>query len=136
MSGGYPYNTARWKRLRAAHLSLYPLCIECIEHGELIASSVVDHIVAMSSGGPAYPGHDGLAALCPPCHSRKTARGPEAGAVRTSGRIKPRPTCDAKGAPLDPLHPWNERKSLRADGLNTALPPKIELVPDRYDLWA
>ena len=105
---GWPYNTARWKRLRAAHLALEPACRGCRNSGRLTRANTVDHIVAISEGGPAYPGHDGLASYCPACHSAKTARGAEAGAVRST---KPRRGCDASGRPLDPNHPWNGRRA-------------------------
>src|SRR3546814_19113917 len=104
----WPYSTARWKRLRAAHLALEPACRGCKRMGRLTLANTVDHVVAISEGGHAFPGHDGLASYCPACHSAKTARGSEAGAVRSS---KPRRVCDADGDPPDPEHPWNERRS-------------------------
>src|SRR3546814_7070750 len=90
----WPYSTARWKRLRAAHLALEPACRGCKRMGRLTLANTVDHVVAISEGGHAFPGHDGLASYCPACHSAKTARGSEAGAVRSS---KPRRGCDADG---------------------------------------
>src|SRR3546814_11324668 len=78
----WPYSTARWKRLRAAHLALEPACRGCKRMGRLTLANTVDHVVAISEGGHAFPGHDGLASYCPACHSAKTARGSEAGAVR------------------------------------------------------
>lgn len=116
---GWPYNTARWKRLRKAHLSASPLCEGCKAMGRLTPANTVDHVRAISDGGPAFPGHDGLASYCPACHSSKTARGTEAGAVQSS---KPRRGCDADGNPLDPDHPW--RKSLRAG--ERIPPPNLE----------
>src|SRR3546814_16245064 len=104
----WPYSTARWKRLRAAHLALAPACRGCKRMGRLTLANTVDHVVAISEGGHAFPGHDGLASYCPACHSAKTARGSEAGAVRSS---KPRRGCDADGNPLDPDHPWNGRQA-------------------------
>ncbi len=115
------YGTAAWKRLRRAHLRRFPFCTYCEATGLLAFANTVDHIVPISAGGPPLPGHDGLSSLCAPCHSRKTARGIEAGAVRTR---KPRKGCDAKGNPFDPAHPWNE-KSLGAD---VRTPPTIELL--------
>lgn len=148
MSGGYPYNTAQWKRLRLAHLSRFPLCMDCRERSMIVVATVVDHIIPISAGGPAYPGHDGLRSCCPSCHSRKTARGVEAGAVRTTRKAGPRKGCDSAGGSLDPTHPWNAvgpvrglpdgpegNKSLRADVLNTAPPANLELVPNRDDSW-
>lgn len=119
------YNTARWRRLRAAHLRLFPLCCGCERLGIVRAANTVDHIVPISAGGPAFPDHDGLASYCPACHSAKTVRGTEAGAVKTS---RPRKGCDANGNPLDPAHPWHlstkSIKSLRAGANKTVTRPK------------
>ncbi|WP_404800779.1 HNH endonuclease signature motif containing protein [Pseudoblastomonas flavescens] len=100
----WPYSTAQWQRLRKVKLSASPLCEDCRAIGRHIQASHVDHVHAISDGGPPFPGLDGLRALCLSCHSAKTARGPEAGAARTT---KPRKGCDAKGTPLAPNHPWN-----------------------------
>ena len=107
----WPYNTAKWQRLRAAHLSLFPFCEghKAMGNPHFIANTV-DHRIPISAGGPAFPSHDGLASYCPACHAAKTARGTEAGAYRSD---KPRRGCNPDGTPLDPAHPWNE-KSLRA----------------------
>ena len=121
----YPYNTARWQRLRAAHLRLSPLCIGCDAMGRVVLANTVDHVRAISAGGPAFPSHDGLASYCAACHSAKTARGREAGAAKTT---KPRKGCDANGNPLDPRHPWNEKKSLRAEATGPHGGTNLELV--------
>lgn len=120
----WPYSTARWQRLRLAHLSLYPACEGCKERGVLTRANTVDHVLAMSEGGPAFPGHDGLRSYCPACHSAKTARGAEAGAVRST---KPRRGCDADGNPLDPAHPWS-CKSLAANQIGPLRNHNIEKV--------
>lgn len=122
----YPYNTAAWARLRRAHLSLEPMCRGCAASGITRAANTVDHVVPISDGGHPFPGHDGLASYCPGCHSAKTARGTEAGAIRST---KPRRGCDAAGNPLDPAHPW--KKSLRADAIGPAAHPFIELVQEK-----
>jgi len=122
-----PYNLVAWKRLREAHLAIEPQCRACAAMGRLTRADTVDHVHAISEGGPAFPGHDGLASYCGPCHSAKTARGAEAGAVQSS---KPRRGCDANGNPLDPAHPWNAGKSLRADVRTPPPPAKIELVQE------
>lgn len=106
----WPYSTAQWQRLRKVKLSASPLCEDCRAIGRMVQASHVDHVHAISDGGPPFPGLDGLRALCLPCHSAKTARGPEAGAIRSS---KPRKGCDANGNPLDRGHLWAD-KSLRA----------------------
>jgi 5-methylcytosine-specific restriction protein A len=104
----FPYNTARWKRLRLEHLCLYPWCEGCIAagRGKRLANTV-DHRNPISEGGDPFPDHDGLASYCPSCHSAKTARGSEAGAVRTDRPMQPRKGCDASGLPSDPAHPWH-----------------------------
>ncbi len=117
----WPYNTSTWKRLRLAHLSLSPMCQGCAAMGRLTDANTVDHVVPISEGGPAFPGHDGLTSYCTSCHGAKTARGSEAGAVRSR---KPRRGCNPDGTPLDPAHPWHE-KSLRADGRG----PPYDLFP-------
>lgn len=111
--GKRPYNTPQWARLRAEHLEIEPLCRACRAEGRRTPADTVDHIVPISAGGAPFPGHAGLASYCHRCHSAKTARGPEAGAARTT---KPRRGCNPDGTPLDPAHPWHRspRKSLRA----------------------
>ena len=120
----WPYNTAQWQRLRRAHLDQFPLCEDCKAAGHIRIANTVDHRVPISDGGQAFPVHDGLASYCPSCHGAKTARGVEAGAVRTN---KPRRGCDANGLPLDARHDWHE-KSLRADRLRPRPEINSELV--------
>lgn len=121
----WPYNTTTWRDLRRAHLALEPACRGCAEMGRLTRANTVDHIVPISEGGPAFPGHDGLASYCPACHGAKTARGAEAGAIRST---KPRRGCDVDGWPLDPAHPWNSGKSLRADAKGPTPSTQTQLV--------
>lgn len=131
----WPYNTARWQKLRRLKLRTDPLCEGCHPH-RLTYAEHVDHVVPISSGGNAFPGLDGLRSLCPPCHSAKTARGAEAGAIRTD---KPRRGCDENGNPLDPNHPWSDNwkgvwrtvgpgKSLKADSVGPAADKISQLV--------
>jgi 5-methylcytosine-specific restriction enzyme A len=119
------YSTAAWKRLRAAHLARFPFCRACETAGKMTVANTVDHVIPVSKGGPALPGHDGLSSYCAACHSHKTARGIEAGAARTS---KPRKGCDAMGNPIDPAHPWNAEKSLRAEPPTPPTYGNLELV--------
>ena len=102
MSGGWPYTTARWRALRLAHLQLFPMCSAC----RSAPANTVDHVEPVSQGGNPFPGHDGLESYCTHCHSAKTARGPEAGAVRTTRPRQPRKGCAPDGTPLDLSHPW------------------------------
>lgn len=124
----WPYNTAAWARLRAAHLALEPMCIGCHAAGRLTRANTVDHVVPISEGGPAFPGHDGLTSYCAPCHSAKTARGAEAGAIRST---KPRRGCNPDGSPLDPNHPWHHGQSLRAEPVGPARYTNPQLVDRR-----
>jgi len=120
----WPYNTAAWQRLRRAHLDQFPMCEDCGAIGRMVLANTVDHRVPISAGGDPFPGHDGLASYCPACHGAKTARGVEAGAVRTR---KPRRGCDASGQPLDPAHQWHG-KSLRAERTISSSKSSLELV--------
>lgn len=102
----WPYNTTQWQRLRMAHLSMFPMCEECEAIGELQTAQAVDHRQPISDGGAPFPSHDGLASLCYRCHAAKTARGVEAGAIKTR---KPRKGCSIDGQPLDRKHPWHAK---------------------------
>jgi 5-methylcytosine-specific restriction protein A len=121
----WPYNTAQWKRLRMMKLRASPMCQPCQAAGRITIANTVDHNVAISAGGPAFPALDALTSCCVPCHSAKTARGAEAGAVRTTRALQPRRGCDATGSQLDPAHPW---KLLGAAPKKTAAPLRIQLV--------
>lgn len=122
----WPYNTRQWKVLRTVHLQRFPFCEGCIARGRnLVTANHVDHRTPISAGGHPFPSSEGLASLCASCHSHKTARGVEAGAIRTS---KARKGCNADGTPLDPAHGWNAEKSLRAGANGPVGDRKIELV--------
>ena len=64
---------------------------------------VVDHIVAVSAGGNAYPALEGLMSCCTSCHNRKTRIVEQQGKELTPKGIK---GCDVFGNPLDPNHDW------------------------------
>lgn len=63
-------NDARWRAMRTRILKDEPLCRECSKHGRIRAASHVDHV----DGNAMNNAPDNLQPLCPPCHSRKTAR--------------------------------------------------------------
>lgn len=129
---GWPYSTQRWKRLRLSKLTEQPLCEHCNAGGLLVFASVVDHIRPVKHGGDPFPALDGLTSLCPSCHSAKTARGIEAGAVRTDREAK-RKGVAADGSPLDAAHPWNGGNGfLSAATLQRRMPP--DLLPSRIPL--
>lgn len=109
----WPYNSREWRALRRAKLAATPACEPCAAMGRRTRADTVDHRLAVSQGGPAFPPLSGLTSMCAHCHSAKTARSGEAGAVRTR---KPRRGCRPDGTPVDPMHPWNSppEKSLGA----------------------
>jgi 5-methylcytosine-specific restriction endonuclease McrA len=98
---GWPYNTAQWKKLRRVKLSTTPLCEPCERRGKLVSGHHVDHIVAIASGGDAFPTLDGLMSMCASCHSIKTSAVDRAGGkgIRFKG-------TDINGLPVDPAHPF------------------------------
>jgi len=97
----WPYSTATWRHLRAAKLSVNPLCEPCEWRGVHREANAVDHIVSIASGGPAFPPLDGLRSMCTPCHSIKTAALDRAGGKGVAFK-----GCDPDGLPLDPDHPF------------------------------
>ena len=141
MVASWPYNTGTWKRLRAMKLAASPTCERCEEMGRFTVANTVDHRLPISGGGDPFPSLDGLASMCAPCHSAKTARGAEAGAIKTR---KPRTGCNPDGTPLDGKHPWHaksiakaereavsekETKSLGTDASRPSHATNIELIP-------
>ena len=129
---GWPYTTQRWKRLRLSKLQEQPMCEHCKAIGLLVLASVVDHVQPIKHGGDPFPALDGLAALCPPSHSAKTARGIEAGAAKTT-RQRNRRGCTASGLPIDPSHHWNGGNGrLSEETIERRMPS--ELKPSRIPL--
>jgi 5-methylcytosine-specific restriction protein A len=62
------YNTARWRRLSRRVLDERPICQT---RGCRARSAEVDHVIAIEDGGDPWD-ETNLAALCSPCHGRKT----------------------------------------------------------------
>lgn len=99
----WPYNTARWRKLRQAKLMDKPLCEYCPPHSRQPAN-VVDHRKPISDGGDPWA-WDNLASCCRSCHNRKTAAKDGGFGHKRSG--KPLKGCDADGMPLDSSHWWH-----------------------------
>jgi hypothetical protein len=98
------YNTARWKRLRAAKLASNPTCQAC-PPWRVRRASHVDHRQAISAGGDPWAPSN-LQSLCAACHSVKTARLDGGfGHRRRDDAIMG--GCDLDGRPLDGGHWWN-----------------------------
>ena len=75
------YASSEWKRIRARFLAAHPLCEQCRKEGRLTKATEVHHILPLRRGGT----HDesNLMALCKPCHSRISVRGPYPGMGRS-----------------------------------------------------
>ena len=67
------YNSGRWRRLRLIQLNKEPLCAIHKQRDEIVAATVVDHIIAIQDGGKAW-NEDNLQSLCKSCHNRKSGK--------------------------------------------------------------
>jgi 5-methylcytosine-specific restriction enzyme A len=103
----WPYNTAKWQRLRRHKLRENPLCQACLQVGRIEPAAVVDHRIPITAGGDAFPHLDLLASLCARCHNTKTR------AEQTGEKDWLRKGHDVFGYPLDRNHPWNKEKERR-----------------------
>lgn len=92
------YNTAAWKRRRAAQLGAEPLCRMHLALGQTVAATVADH-VQPHRGDHELFFHGQLQSLCAPCHSahKQAQEHSASGLVRGAG---------LEGRPLDLAHPW------------------------------
>jgi len=94
------YNTAAWRKARAAQLSAHPLCRMHLEQGQTVVASVADHIRAHRGNLDLFFDRKNLQSLCKTCHdSHKQAQDRNAdGVLRGAG---------LDGRPLDLAHPWH-----------------------------
>lgn len=102
---GWPYNTDEWKALRARKLQATPNCELC-PPGVVRKATCVDHKRSIRHGGPPFPPLAGLWSACWSCHSAKTARGPERGAVQSD---RPMKAIGLDGMPVDQTHDCYKR---------------------------
>lgn len=70
------YDTARWRKLRLAHLQQYPLCQLCQQKGKVVSAIDIHHIISFMSTNDhlkrmylAYS-PDNLMSLCKECHQQ------------------------------------------------------------------
>ena len=94
------YNTAAWRRARAAWLREHPLCRMHGELGQVVPATVVDHIVPHRGDVEVFWDRGRWQSLCKRCHdSHKQAQEHNAdGLLRGAG---------LSGAPIDAAHPWH-----------------------------
>lgn len=77
---------ARWDKARAAYLRQHPLCVMCRRAGQLVAATVVDHIVPHRRDQRLFWDESNWQALCKRHHDRdkqRIERGREREDVRT-----------------------------------------------------
>lgn len=72
---GKPYRVdkTRWRKLRAKIFKQEPYCRECKKVGIIRSPKELDHIIAISKGGPHWD-ESNLQPLCTECHREKTAQ--------------------------------------------------------------
>ena len=98
------YLTHRWALLRKRVLAEQPVCQACL----MARSLHVDHIKAHKGIEALFWDRENLWALCPSCHSSKTAKR-DGGWGRKPGD-RPLKGTAQDGLPTDPEHPWNRRR--------------------------
>lgn len=95
------YKTARWKRLRAAHLARNPYC-QCPHHdGQKIPANTVDHHEPHRGDARLFWNPGNLRSMTKPCHDAWKQSQERGGAGFLSG-------CDERGWPLSEEHGWHE----------------------------
>lgn len=93
------YDTARWKRERAAFLRAHPLCRMCEAQGRATLATVADHIEPHKGDRELFWDQTNWQGLCKVDHDAAKAE------QENTGRIR---GCDVHGRPLDPNHHWNK----------------------------
>lgn len=96
----WPYGTPQWRGLRAAKLSIQPLCEACLRREVVEEAKVVDHIIAIAKGGDPFPPLSGLMSMCEPCHNTKTNAVDHPNATGFRRAMK---GFDVDGNPIDPM---------------------------------
>jgi 5-methylcytosine-specific restriction enzyme A len=98
------YRSKQWRERRAYVLERDRYT--CVVRGCGQPATYVDHIVSRRHGGSDHPSN--LRSLCQ-FHDGQVKEMPNGGQRRNAGELRVI-GCDAKGWPLDPLHPWNQRR--------------------------
>lgn len=61
-----------WRKYRRAFLAAHPLCRACERAGEVVAATVVDHIVPHRGDESLFWAESNHQPLCEVCHNRKS----------------------------------------------------------------
>ena len=91
------------QHIRHLRLSAEPLCVSCLEFGNIRAATQVDHIIPLFLGGSDT--EENRQNLCDDCHHAKSLQ--ERGCIKSG--------CDETGLPLSGSHPWRA-SILRSSG--------------------
>ena len=100
-----PYNY-RWQKARAQFLREHPLCVEHMKLGEVVAASVVDHVLphhiedarfATVEQQRIFWDRSNWQSLCKVCHDSYKKK------LEMTGLVA---GCDETGLPLDANHHW------------------------------
>lgn len=66
---------ARWRDARKLFLDKNPLCVQCMQKGELTPATVVDHIIPHRGDQRLFWDENNWQPLCKSCHDKKTGSG-------------------------------------------------------------
>lgn len=94
MSKMYNY---RWSQARARFLAANPLCIMHKKLEQVVAATVVDHIVPHRGDSKLFWDKKNWQSLCKKCHDSVKQRIEKTGVAQG---------CDVNGLPLDENHWW------------------------------
>jgi len=92
---GYGY---KWQKAREGYLKNHPLCVDHEARGQVVAATVVDHIVPHRGDMTLFWDKSNWQSLCSHCHDSHKQRLEKSG-IDTG--------CDTGGIPLDKNHHWN-----------------------------
>lgn len=63
---------AAWHKVRLQHLKAEPLCRHCLERGDIVPATDVDHVIPIIVNPDLRLDDTNLQSLCHSCHSKKT----------------------------------------------------------------
>ncbi len=95
-----PLYGSKWQRARVVFLTANPLCVFHEVRGQIVAATVVDHIVAHKNDLTLFWNRKNWQALCKHCHDSHKQRLERSGVVMG---------CGLDGVPIDPQHHWHQR---------------------------
>lgn len=64
----------QWRKLRAWHIKRFPLCINCLGDGKIVAADEVHHKIPITVDPSRRLDPTNLISLCDPCHDAEHGR--------------------------------------------------------------